>query len=242
MSEVHQRLCIWAGVAFVPLFAAAFLMMGWLPPPSPHMSASDVGQMFAEDRYRIRIGMYLLTSFTPLLCFYGAALTHLCLKLAGLTPLVWVQAICAACLIFEFIIPQQIWQVATYRAGRDDQTVQMLNDQAWFVYLGVAGTVMAQMIVLAICVLQDPRDAPLVPRWVAYLCSYLALGVVSGGLIVFTDTGPIAWDGAISWWLVATSFFAWVSVMTWAMLRASRRVEAESESVEPAQGNHRARI
>lgn len=227
MLEKHQRLCIWAGAAFVPIFAVVFISIGWLPPPSPNMTAAETGEMFAEHSGRIRLGMWVLTTTAPLLCAYGAALTHLTRRVIGLSPLVWLQAICAACLIFEFIIPQQVWQVATFRAGRDNELVQMLNDQAWLVYLGVAGTVMVQMTALAVCILQDDRQVPLVPRWVAYANLSLVLGVVSGSLIVFAKTGPIAWNGAISWWLVAVSFFLWVVVMVTVMLRASHRLERE---------------
>ncbi|TAM67187.1 hypothetical protein [Mycobacterium sp.] len=227
MIEKHQRLCVWAGLAFVPVFGAVFIFMGWLPPPSPNLGAAEIGQIFGEDRTRIRIGMYLLTFVAPLLAFFGAALTHQCRMIVGNSPLVWVQALSAAVLMLEFLIPQMVWQTALFRTGRAPEMVQMLNDQAWLLYLGVVGTVMVQLIVLAICIFHDPRTEPLIPRWAAYLCLWVTLGVSAGGLIVFAHTGPIAWNGIISWWIVVISFFVWIASMSTLMIRASHRVEGE---------------
>lgn len=154
MIEKHQRLCVWVGLAFVPVFGAVFILMGWLPPPSPNLNANEIARIFGEDRNRIRIGMYMLTFVAPLLAFFGAALTHQCRMLVGNSPLVWVQALCAAVLMLEFLIPQMVWQTALFRTERAPETVQMLNDQAWLLYLGVVGTVMVQLIVLAICIFQ----------------------------------------------------------------------------------------
>lgn len=227
MTEKHQRLCVWAGLAFVPCFGFAFLLMGWVPPHSAALSAADIANSFQDHRTTIRIGLYILTAVSPLLAFFGAALTHQCRRLVGSSPLVWVQAISAAAILFEFIVPQMVWQTAVFRADRDPATVQMLNDQAWLLYLGVVGTVMAQLVILAICILQDPRADPLLPRWSAYLCLWVAVCVSTGSLIVFVHTGPIAWDGLISWWVVVIAFFVWIATLSALMIRASHRVEHE---------------
>jgi hypothetical protein len=84
-------------------------------------------------------------------------------------------------------------------------------------------------------VLQDSRDTPALPRWSAYLNIWAALGVAPGSLVVFTHTGPVAWNGIIAFWLLCVSFITWMAVMTWLMLRAShiaeRRVVPTSERI-----------
>jgi hypothetical protein len=94
-------------------------------------------------------------------------------------------------------------------------------------YMGVVCTAMMQMILCGIAVLSDRRAEPLVPRWVAFVCFWAALGVSGGSFCVFTQSGPLAWNGLIAFWLLAVSFFIWMLTMSWAMLRASRRVECE---------------
>lgn len=227
MLEKHQRWCIWAGLAFIPLFGGAFLAMGWVPPPSPDLSAEEIAAIFEDDRRLIQVCMWVLTAAAPLLAFYSAAMAHQCRMIVGPSTMVMIQVICAACLVLEFIIPQMVWQTAVFRTGKSAETIQTLNDQAWLLYLGVVGTAMVQMVLFALCVLSDPREEPLVPRWSAYLNLWAAVGVLSGGLIVFAHTGPIAWDGVLSWWIVVSSFFVWILTTSIVMLRASRRVELE---------------
>ena len=228
MTERQQRFCVWAGFAFAPIFAIGFwAIAGFIPPPSPSMDAAAVAQMFAENRNRIRIGIWIATAAAPLLAFYVAALTYQVRRIAGSdSPLATAQTIAGSCLILEFLFPQLVWQTAAYRSERSAEMVQMLNDLAWLPYVGIVGTAMAQMAIIAIAVLQDRRSEPLLPRWSAYVCIWAALGVCSGSLVVFTKTGPLAWNGLLSWYLLCVAFFTWMVTMTWLMLRASRRADA----------------
>jgi len=228
MTEQQQRLCVWTGIGFAPLFLIGFgIVAGFIPPPSPGMSAAEVKQMFLDERDRIRVGIWIATAAAPLLAFYVAALTHQIRRIAGPhSPLASAQLIAGSCLILEFIFPQLVWQTAAYRAERDAATVQMLNDLAWLPYVGIVGTAISQMAIIAVVVLQDPRTDPLLPRWSAYLSVWAALGVASGSLCVFTQSGPLAWNGLLAWYLLCVAFFIWMVTMTWLMIRASRRVEA----------------
>ncbi len=227
MIERHQRLCVWIGLAFLPLFWLGLLVAGWFPPPSPDMSADQVMHMFDEDRTAIRTGVWILTAAAPLLAFFGAALTHQIRRSIGASPLAGAQTLVAACLILEFIFPQLIWQAGAFRVERDAQLVQLCYDIGWLMYIGVVGTAMVQMALCGIAIMSDRRAEPLVPRWVAYVCFWAALGVAGGSFCVYTRTGPIAWNGVIAFWLLAVAFFIWQLTMSWAMLRASRRVERD---------------
>ena len=223
MTETHQRLCIRVGLAFLPLFWLGLMVAGWFPPPHPNLDATAVARMFSDDRTRIRIGVLILTGAAPLLACYGAALTHQIRRSLGAdSPLATAQSLVAACLILEFIFPQMIWQAGAFRADRNPQLVQLCYDIGWLMYMGVVGTAMLQMILCAIAILQDRRTEPLLPRWVAYVCIWSTIGVAGGAFCVFTQTGPIAWNGLIAFWLLAVAFFIWMVTMSWGMLRASR--------------------
>lgn len=223
MIERHQRACIWVGLLFLPLFWLGLVVAGWFPPPRADLSADEVQQMFGEDRTRIRIGVLILTSAAPLLACYGAALTHQIRRSAGeWTPLATAQTLVAACLILEFIFPQMIWQTAAYRAERSPEFVQLCYDIGWLMYIGVVGTAMVQMVLCGIAILSDRRQPPLIPRWTAYVCFWSAIGIAGGAFCVFFQTGPLAWNGLIAFWLLAVAFFVWMLTMSWSMLRASR--------------------
>jgi hypothetical protein len=232
MTEQQQRICIWTGIGFAPLFFIGFgLFAGFIPPPAPEMSAGAVARLFSEHGFRIRIGIWIACAAAPLLAFFVAALTHQIRRIAGSeSPLATAQSIVGSCLILEFLFPQLVWQTAAYRSERSPEMIQMLNDLAWLPYIGIVGTAMAQMAIIAVVVFQDARRHPLLPRWCAYLNIWTALGVVSGSCVVFFHSGLLAWNGILSWWVLCVSFFIWMVTMTCLMLRASRIAEA----TEPA--------
>jgi hypothetical protein len=235
MTERQQRLCIWAGISFAPVFLVGFaIVAGFIPPPAPTMSADEVAHLFAHDRGRIRIGIWIATAAAPLLAFYVAAVSHQIRRISGSdSPLATAQLIAGSCLILEFIFPQMVWQTAAYRSERTAETIQTLNDLAWLPFVGIVGTAIVQMAIIAIVVLQDHRPEPLLPRWSAYLNIWAAFGVASGSLVVFTQTGPVAWNGLLAWYLLCVSFFVWMVAMTWLMLRASHTFErAEAPEAE----------
>lgn len=235
MTERQQRLCIWAGISFAPVFLVGFaIVAGFIPPPAPTMSADEVAHLFVHDRGRIRIGIWIATTAAPLLAFYVAAISHQIRRISGSdSPLATAQLIAGSCLILEFIFPQMVWQTAAYRSERSAETIQTLNDLAWLPFVGVVGTAIVQMAIIAIVVLHDHRPEPLLPRWSAYLSIWAALGVASGSLVVFTHTGPVAWNGLLAWYLLCVAFFVWMVAMTWLMLRASHAFDrAEAPEAE----------
>ncbi len=228
MTERQQRICIWAGIGFAPIFLVGFaIVAGFIPPPSPSLPAQQVQRMFIDQRDRIRVGIWIASAAAPLLAFFVAALTHQIRRISGPdSPLAIAQLIAGSCLILEFLFPQFAWQTAAYRAERSAEIVQTLNDLAWLPYVGIVGTAMAQMLIVAFVVFRDNREQPLLPRWSAYLSIWSALAVAFGSLVVFTHSGPFAWNGVLAWYLLCVAFFTWMVSMTWLMLRASRRFEA----------------
>src|SRR5271156_2385049 len=71
VTERQQRLCVWAGISFAPVFLVGFaIVAGFIPPPAPSMSADGVAHLFARERGRIRIGIWIATAAAPLLAFY----------------------------------------------------------------------------------------------------------------------------------------------------------------------------
>lgn len=227
MQESNQRLSVWLGLAFAPLLFIGLTVAGFIPPPPPTMDANAVADMFNQNRTSIRIGIWITTAASPLLAFFVASISHMIRQIVGRpSPLITAQTVAGCCLILEFIFPQMVWQACAYRVERMPELVQMLNDVAWLCYMGVVGTAITQMFIVALVILQDNRPEALVPRWVAFLSLWSAVGVAGGSFCIFVKTGPIAWNGLISWWLLAVSFTIWMFVMGHQMLRISRHVES----------------
>lgn len=229
VSASNQRLCLWLGMAMMPLFFLGFgVLAGFIPPPSPAADPVAIARTYEEDRTAFRIGMLIATAAAALLTFFFAVIAAQMGRIEGpVRALTYVQVIAGACTVLEFILPPLIWQTAAFRAERDPATVQMLNDLAWLPFLGITGTLIAQQLAIAVAALRDPRPDPVFPRWSAYVNLLTALGIVPASFIMFFKTGPLAWDGALAWWLVLVDYFAWMVTMGFVLHRAIAQQERE---------------
>jgi hypothetical protein len=229
-------MCLWAGLAMMPLFLGGFLLAGFIPPPAPGTPAAELAAMFAQHRIEIRIGMFLATVGSALLCFLFAAIASQLRRIeGGSSPLVYVQLVAGACAVLEFIFPLFIWQTAVYRGERAAVTVQLLNDLAWLPFLGITSTFLIQQVVIALVILRDRADQGELPRWLAYLNLWTAVGICPGSFVVFVHDGPLSWNGLLAWWVLLVSFFIWLVATGGCMLTATRRWAAAPVAPSTAQ-------
>lgn len=100
------------------------------------MNSDVVAYMFAHQRDRIRIGIWITTAAAPMLAFVVTALSHQVRRIAcGDSPLARAQLIAGACLI-----PDRSWLAANYRGERSPELIHMLNALARLPQVGVVGT------------------------------------------------------------------------------------------------------
>ena len=212
MNRTNQLLCIHAGTAaFLILVGGAFLVAGWIPPPSPDQSNAEIAEIFRDsDNVRVAAAMFLFGG-----AFFVApcvAITAQMRRIEGRNHvLADLQIVSAAIGVLALQIPGALWLAISYRDGVDISVVTTLNDVAWFFLLGAVGSAVMQNLALAACILGS--DGSIYPRWIGYLNLWLVSGLLAGILIPFFKDGPFAWNGVIGFWVVATAFFVWVFVM-----------------------------
>ena len=59
----------------------------------------------------------------------------------------------------------------------------------------------------------DAQQEPIFPRWVAHFNLVTAILMVPGAFAVMYKTGPLAWDGSLSFTLRLATFTVYVAVM-----------------------------
>jgi len=72
------------------------------------------------------------------------------------------------------------------------------------------------------------RDTPAFPRWAGYLNLWVAVLIVPGMAMVYSKTGPFAWDGVIALYIPFGTFLVWILVMSPLLFRAINREAAAS--------------
>jgi hypothetical protein len=235
MKARTQRVLIWLAPIMVLIWLSAFLVAGFLPVPSPADSAEQVAAMYDANRTAIRFGVMLTIAAAAMLAPFVGIVTAQLQRVEGRsTPLAYAQLAMGALLILEFVYPMMIVQVAAYRGERPASTIQALHDLAWMLFVGVVSTVFIQFLVIGLAILQDRRADPVFPRWAAYFNIWAALMMVPGSVLPFFKTGPLAWNGIVTFYLVASAFTTWLLVMSYLLLKAVDHEEREGAALEAA--------
>jgi hypothetical protein len=227
-----EKWCARAGYGCVAVFLIGFwLVAGFIPPPRPGASAAVVAEFYRDNRVRVILGMIISMAGATLTGPWIAAIT---MQLRRTSPkstvLVLTQLILGVNLVLEFILCLMIWEVAAFRADRSDESIQLLNDLGWIPFIGLTGTAIVQAFTIAVIILRDRREAPVLPRWAAYVNIWVGLSFFSSSINALFKNGPFAWDGVLSFYLAMVAFCSWYVVNSYVVLKALARQGGASQA------------
>jgi len=231
-----QLVCCYSCWGCLVLFGLGWVVLaGFLPPPSPAATAAQVAHQFRGNTTGIRIGMILSILGSALLLPWGGAVAAQMRRIDSRGgALVWAWIAAQGAILIEFIYPCAFWCVAAFRLG-DPTRIQSFNDLAWLPFFGIVATGMFQMVALAALTLLDKRPEPVFPRWFAYFQLWCVAGVAPAEFVFVFKTGPLAWNGLLSYWVALTAAFAWLAVTTIMTARAIKRTP-DNEDLVSADG------
>jgi hypothetical protein len=231
MSDNRVQLwCVYSAFVFIAVFLIGWVgLAGFVPPPSPNDTAAHIAQLYRDRLIPIRVGLVLSLVASALLLPWGGAICAQMMRIEGSrAPLTWAWIAAQGCVVIEFVYPCTFWLVAAFRI-EDETRVQTFNDLGWLPFLGIVCTGMFQMVALAVLTIRDRRPDPVFPRWFAYFQLWCALGVsLTFGVYIF-KSGPMAWNGALGFWIPVTFYFIWVVVTTLVTARAIKRDHADGD-------------
>jgi hypothetical protein len=226
----RQLLLAWSGPVFVVLFFVGLVgFMGFVPPPSPMNSPETTAAIYTDNLLGMRVGIVICSLAVAMMASWGASIAVRCRRTEGDFPAyTYVQLACigvGTCVaVFCFLV----WAVAAFRPDEiAPETTRVLNDIGWYLFLFDVSPFMVWMVVVGLAVLTNRSGRRLFPRWTGYLSLWAALGEAPAVLILFFKQGPFAYDGVIGFWLPTIAFFAWVMVLSWAVIRDVNAEHAE---------------
>ena len=229
MNTRGQRILLWTVPPAMALFALAFVLFPVMSPPlSPTLTPEEVAAFFREYNTGI-LGVVILCnllagSLVPLF-----AVTAVQISRTGTSSSVFTYAYiaCVGAGTTAFILADYCWGVAAFRPDRDPQLISLLNDMAWFFFIAPVGTIVVQNLCLAISIYLDDRPDPIFPRWVAHFNIVTAVLLIPGAFSFLFKTGPLAWDGAVSFTLRVVVLGSYLVVMFLVLVRVVNRQGSE---------------
>ncbi len=209
---------------------AFFLFPGFMPPMSPAMSADRVADFYRDPANlpRIRYSMILFNWFGVCLVPILILLVMQIRRMAHRTPIFsYCMLGCVAGGPTLFLIANVCWLVAAFRPERSPELTQMLNDFAWITFTTVVPFLIAQSAILALAIYFDAPSRPVFKRWVAHFNLLVAAALVPAAFVGLATSGPLAWDGTLSFWLKNGAIALWIVVMGVVVGQAIYRERAE---------------
>jgi hypothetical protein len=217
MNTVVLRVFLWSGVVLVAaLIGAQGWMMGFIPGPSPAMSAQDLAHIFIERKNSILLGALIQCICWSFYATWAIPIILFIRKMERSVPaLTYASLVNVGGGYVFFILIPMTWSVIAFRAETlDPSIIQVMNDWVWFDWLFTWPSFSVWMFIIATAILCDHNVPTVYPRWVAFFNLWSGLLIFPAGLIGFFKTGPFAYNGLISFWFAVFVFFGWMVVMT----------------------------
>jgi hypothetical protein len=228
-----ELLLFWLVPAVGIIWLAAFLTFpGFVQPMSPTMSAEQVAAFYRnpDNLPRIRYSMIVFNWFGIGLIPFLSLIVMQIRRMAHYTPV--LQYCYLGCLTggpVLFFIADLFWLLAAFRPERPAELTQLFNDIAWVTFTGQVGFLIGQNVFLALAIYLDRGSRLVFKPWVAHFNILIAVALAPAAFSALTLTGPIAWDGMLSFGVKNAAIALWIVVMTFVVGRNiyARRQEEE---------------
>ncbi|PTU30463.1 hypothetical protein [Stenotrophobium rhamnosiphilum] len=218
MRKVDGEIILFWALPFFALMwiVIFFLFPGFSPPMSPTMSAEQVAAFYRdpENLPRIRYSMIMFNWFAVGIVTFLTLIVMQMKRMAHRTPiLAYCYLGCSTGGPVLFFLADLFWLMAAFRPERDPQLTQLFNDLAWVTFTGQVGFMVAQCVFLALAIFLDRQAKPIFQRWVAHFNLIIAAAVAPAAFVATALTGPLAWDGLLSFWVRNSAIALWLVVM-----------------------------
>jgi hypothetical protein len=226
MSTFDQRLAAWSGIVFTVLFGAGLGCAGWIPLPTPNMSAEQVVAMYQANTNGIRLGMVLMVFGSVFYLAMTVVTAHQMKRMQGSTLAPTFQLVTGVVNMTTFFYGPLIMGVAAFRPDRSAEVTYALHDLGWLIFIMPFAPATFQCLSVALGVLSDQGREKVFPRWFGFMSLWAGLLFTPGGLVFFFKTGPFAWNGLLAFYIAATAFFVWIVALVILLLKAIKSQEA----------------
>jgi hypothetical protein len=231
MNTRDQSICLW----LVPFFGALFLVGFWACPRfflsmSPTMTAEQVAAFYRDNVGTIRTSMILLNiigiGFIP---FFMVIVVQMMRMATPSRAFAYSYLSAAASGGTLFALADLAWLNAAARPERDPQLTMLLNDLGWLSLIAPVGFIITQNLCLALSIYMDTRPKPIFPHWVGHFNVVTALLMGPGAFAIVHKTGPLAWDGSLSFWVRIATYGLYIAVMFFVVRSAIEQQALEEE-------------
>jgi hypothetical protein len=227
-----QLISLWTVPVFGVIYVIAFVAFpGFLPPMSPNLTADQVAAFYREHAGAVQFSMVTYDLLGVMLIPFFMVIVIQMKRMATQSHVFaycYLTAAVSGATIFA--LANIFYLVAAFRPDRNPELTMLLNDMAWITFIAPVGMIVGQNLLLGLAVYFDGGPNPVFPRWVAPFSIATAVAIAPAALAAVVKTGPLAWDGLVSFWLRNGAYATFLVVMFF-VVRAALHRQAVEEGV-----------
>jgi hypothetical protein len=224
-----QLMALWITAISMAIMGVAYAVYpGFWPPLSPEMSAAAVADFYTGNAGWIRFSMVTFNlcgiMLLPLFCVVTVQVKRMPARSHAFAYCYLMATISGATI---FALSAIFFATAAYRPTRDADLILVLNDLGWIVFVAPVGMVLIQNLMLALAIYFDNGRLAVYPRWFAHFALLVAVAMAPAAFSMTVTSGPLAWNGAVSFWLRNIAFGVFLVVLLVVTRRAVGRQAVE---------------
>lgn len=227
-----QLISLWMAPVFGALLLLAVVVFPSLVPPiSPTATADEVAAFYRDHAAAVRFSIITFNLCgVMLLPFFMVIVVQMKRMATQSHVFAYCYLTAAVSGTTLFALSAMYYLVAAFRPNRSPELVMLLNDMAWIIFIAPVGMLVGQNLLLALAIYFDDGPRPVFPRWVGRFALGTALLMAPAiGAAIF-QTGPLAWNGLVSFYFRNGAYALFVIVMFGVLRRALQR-QAVAEGV-----------
>ena len=227
------KVMAWTGFAFIAAFFCLWGLLARNISPFPASAEPQaVWDHYKNYRLAIMIGMSVCLTCTAFYMVWSVAVSRVMERIEGAGGL-WskLEMMGGTITCAPIMTACAIWLTAAHEI--DNISPGMAHTLYWFGWLliDLAYFVTSlQIAAVSIVFMRDKREKKLVPNVVSWWgwITIASFFVVSA--IPFVNTGPLAFNGVISFWIAFFTWFFWIPSLSYFIIKAVDRIKAEDEA------------
>lgn len=226
----NEMICANGIWVYVSALSALFILGGFIPPPSPDLPASEIARIFSPDNTPVRVGALIAMLGSCVFALPMLAIGAQLRRMEGPNPVMAnLNNSMATLTCVANMLPCFLWLAISYKPTPPDVMV-VLNDLAWFMFIGGICTQILLNFAQGVCILNDKSGLNIYPRWLGYLNLFLIMTFLPDVLLPMFTTGPFTYAGPLGFWVPAIGYLTWLWVNYFFTVKAIKRQAAEARS------------
>src|ERR1700756_2191623 len=227
------KILAWTGPVFL---AAVFGLWGLLArdiAPFPASATPDeVKAHFQEFRLPLLIALSICVTMTAFYMSFSVAVARVMERIEGPGGLLSkLEMMGGTITCAPVMVTLAIWLTAAHEVDNlAPGVVHMLYWMGWLLFDLAYFVTSLQIAAISIVFMRDKREKKLVPDAVSWWGWVTFASFFAVSAIPFVTTGPLAFNGVISFWIAFFTWFFWIPSLSFFIIKAIPRLKAEDEA------------